>query len=101
MSKILVVLEGTIVENVKLEELMIAKAQLQVIDAGYQELKIDTPDWVSEKLEEVSHEINARVRAELLRRLKAAKARRSSLLTADEKRRMLDDEIAELEAKVK
>lgn len=100
MSRILIVLENTAVDNVKLEELMLAKEQLRVIDSGYQELKMDTPEWVTDKFSEVTHEINSRVRAELMRRLKAAKARRSGLMTADERRKMLDDEIAELEAKV-
>lgn len=101
MSKILIVLETTDVENVKLEELMLAKFQLQTVDAGYQELKLETPEWILTKLDEVGHEINSRVRNELMRRLKAARARRANLLTADEKRALLDMEIADLENKVK
>jgi hypothetical protein len=101
MSRVLVVLEGTVVENVRLEELMIAKNQLQIVDAGYQELRMETPEWVTDKLTEVGHEITMRVRNELMRQLKAAKARRSNLMTADEKRSTLDTMIADLENKLK
>jgi hypothetical protein len=51
-------------------------------------------------LTEVNREINGRVKNELARRLKAAKARRSALKTPDEKRQELDSEIADLEGRV-
>lgn len=100
MAKMTITLENGNVETFALEDLFIAKNQLQVIDAGYQELKLAAPEWVTDRLGEISHEITSRVRAELQRKLKAAKARRSGLMTADEKRKMLDDEINELEAKL-
>ena len=101
MDRIMIVFERTVAEEVSTtEELMIAQNQLKVIDQGYQDLKLDTPDWVMDKLTEFGHEINSRVRSELQRRLRTAKARRSALRTADEKRKDLEAEIAELEQKL-
>lgn len=96
-ARILIILQNTDTEVLQVEELMVAQAQLQTIDAGYQDLKLETPEWVIDKLQEVATEIKLRVQSELARRLKVAKARRSNLRTADEKRRDLDLEIAELE----
>jgi len=83
-----------------IEELILIQSQLRTIDNGFQELKTDTPEWVTDKISEVDHEINTRMRGELMRRLRQAKARRSALRTADEKRGDLDREITELEAKI-
>lgn len=101
MSRILIVLENTDVANVStVEELILSQAQLQTIDAGFQNLKLETPEWVTSKLEDVNHEINLRVRSELMKRLRAAKARRSATLSRDERRQLLDAEILELEGKL-
>lgn len=83
-----------------IEELILLQAQLRTIDNGFQEFQLDTPEWVTDKIMEVSHEINTRIKGELMRRLRQAKARRSALRTADEKRGDLDREISELEAKI-
>jgi precorrin-4 methylase len=71
-----------------------------VIDAGFQDLKLDTPEWVVDRLSEIDQEINIRTRNELLKRLRAAKARRSALLSKDERRQNLEAEIADLEGKL-
>lgn len=99
--KIIIVNENTNAENFStVEELMLAEDQLKTLDARYQELKLQTPEWITDKLAEVNHEITSRVRSELMKNLRAAKARRSALRTADEKRADLDEEIKELEAKL-
>jgi hypothetical protein len=100
-TQILVVLSGTDLEEVdSVEELILAQNQLKIIDQGYQDLKLSTPDWVLDKLGETGHEIDSRIRSELARRLKNAKSRRSALRSADEKRKDLDAEIAVLEGKL-
>lgn len=63
-------------------------------------MHLETPEWIVEKLADVNTEIRMRVKSELQRRLRNAKARRAALKTADEKRRDLDQEIAELEKQV-
>ena len=99
-NTILIVVENTNIEALQVEELILAKSQLATIDAGYQELNLETPEWVSSRLLEVDHEINMRVKGELMRRLRAAKARRSSLLSRDDKKAAVEAEIAALEAKL-
>lgn len=102
MKNIMIILESKEVEDIgTVEELLLARNQLKIIDDGYQELKLPTPEWVIDKLGSVSAEITSRVKSELMRRLRAAKARRSSLRTAEEKRNSLDTEITELEALLK
>ena len=96
----LIMIQESTADSLSVEELILAQAQLKTIDAAYQEMKLDTPEWVIDKLSEVGLEITVRVRSELQRRLKTAKSRRSALRTADERRKELDAEIAELESKV-
>ncbi len=99
--RIMIIESTTSVEEVgTVEALMLARYQLQVIDKGYQELGLETPEWVSDKMLDVEREITFRVKSELQRRLKTSKARRSALATADEKRATLDTEIAELEKRL-
>jgi hypothetical protein len=101
MERILIVLERTDVEEIgTVEELILGQNQLRVIDQGYQDLKLSTPEWVIDKLTQTTKEIDNRVQGELQRRLRAAKARRSALRTADEKRKDADAEIEELEARL-
>lgn len=90
-------LANILADEVSIEDLILAKDGLSVLDAGFQELQIETPEWITDKLTLVSSEIINRNRAELQRRLKAAKARRAGLATVDEKRAALDAEIAALE----
>jgi hypothetical protein len=100
-TRILIAVQSTDMEDINsVEELLLAQNQLKIIDQGYQELKLNTPEWVLDKLSETGREIDMRVRGELARRLKNAKARRSALRTADEKRKDLDAEILELENKL-
>jgi len=79
------------------EDLLLGRNQLRVIDQGYQDLKLEPPGWVIDKLTEIEREITIRVKGELQRRLKLAKARRATLRTQEEKREAADAEIAELE----
>jgi len=100
-AQVLIVVEGTDLEEISsVEELLLAKNQLKVIDDGYQDLKLPTPEWVTDRLSDTDREITIRVQAELKRRLRTAKARRSALRTADEKRKDLEAEIADLEKMV-
>ena len=98
--KIIVNLQAIEIDTTGIEDLMIIKNQLSVIDTEYQNLTLDTPEWVTDKLGEVSREINNRVTAELQMKLKQAKSRRAALKTADEKRKDLDAEITALESKL-
>lgn len=93
-------LQQLLTDSVSIDNLILAKAALTNLAAGYQELGVETPEWVVDKFNQVSRELVERNRAELERRLRSAKARRAGLATAEEKRKGLDDEIAQLEAKL-
>lgn len=93
-------LQNLFIDEIAIEDLILAKGQLASLDAGFQDLGVATPEWVSDKLTQVSAEIVNRNRAELQRQLKSAKARRAALATVDEKRASLDAEIAALEQKL-
>lgn len=96
--RIMIIESTTSIEDMAdIEMMMLARNQLKIIDDGYQELHIETPEWVSEKQIEVSREIAFRVKSELQRQLKTKRARRAALATADEKRQSLDTDITELE----
>ena len=98
--QVIINLKAIVIDTTDIENLMIVKNYLAVIDTEYQNLTLDTPEWVTDKLGEVAREINNRVTAELTLKLKQAKSRRSALKTADEKRKDLDVEIAALEGKL-
>ena len=98
--KLIINLKAIEIDTTAIEDLMVIKNQLSVIDSEYQNLSLDTPEWVTDKLSEAAREINNRVKTELLIKLKQAKSRRGALKTADEKRNDLDAEIKALESKL-
>lgn len=98
--KITVTIDANPEDLEHVEELILLKEQLRVIDAGYQDMRLQTPEWVIDKMTKADREMKMRVQGELQRRLKAAKARRAALRTADEKRRDLDTEIKDLEGSI-
>ena len=100
MNRIIVISQTFDTEIVELEDLFVAQSQLKVIDQGYQETTMETPEWVLDKMEAVNVEINHRVASQLKARLRAAQARRSALRTADEKRGDLDAEIEDLKKRL-
>ena len=99
--KVLIITQATIIEEVStITELILAKAQLETIDLGYQDMRLDAPGWVASKLEETKREIEMRVKVDQLRRLKKLKSQRQALRTPTEQRKDVEAEIAELEKKV-
>lgn len=98
--KVIINLKAIQIDTTEIEDLMVIKNQLAVIDNEYQNLTLDTPEWVTDKLGEVSREINSRVTAELTLKLKQAKSRRAAFKTNVEKRDDLDAEIKALESKL-
>jgi hypothetical protein len=80
-----------------LEDLVAFYTDASTLCNSYQELGIDTPKWLDNKLSDVQAEIKARRRAAVQARLEKAKAERLTLRTPDEKRKAVDDEIAALE----
>lgn len=93
-------LKNMLTNEVQVEDLILAKVSLKILDGGFQESGVDTPDWILDKLQLIASEINNRNRADIQKQLKQAKARREAIATPDEKRGKLDAQIAELEKKL-
>jgi len=87
-------------EHIQLNDLFLERERLKVIDVGYTELDLDTPEEVLCLLSEINQEIKSRIRGELERKLRVAKMRREALKTQSEKRNDADREIEELEKKL-
>jgi hypothetical protein len=90
-------LQNLLTEDVCIGDLILAQNSLKVLDQGYQGMNVETPEWITDKTILVSDEIQKRLRSERAKKLKTLKARRAQLATPDEKRNLLDQEIAALE----
>jgi hypothetical protein len=93
-------LQNLLNQDVSIEDLILGKSALSILDQGFQDAGVPTPEWVIIQLETVTDMIFKLVSASLKKQLREAKARRSALATADEKRQNLDTVIAELEKKL-
>lgn len=87
-------------ETASLEDLYLARGVLKMVDQGFTEDSLETPEQIIDQLANINSEITNRNRAELTRQLKAAEARRSSLKTREEKAQELDGTIASLKQKL-
>jgi len=88
-------------EAADINDLYLARGVLRMIDQGYQEEQIESPEYIVDKLNLISTEIRSRNKAELQKRLKLAKNRMETLQTRDERKSKLEAEIAKLEEKLK
>ncbi len=82
------------------EDLFLIKRDLKTMDEGFQELGLETPEWISEKLLNITAEITSRVRAELQRQLRTDKARYAAMAPKEEVRSLLKAKITDLEKKL-
>lgn len=78
-------------------DLVMAVIQLRIITDGYQELGIDEPKWLAEKVRDAEAELKYRRRSAKERQLEEAKMRRETLKTSGEKRDDTDEEIRRLQ----
>lgn len=83
-----------------LSELVELSAYGRALVAEFEVLNIEAPDWVVENLTAVRREARSRNADRLAAKLKAAKARLSTLLSPDEKRKSVEDEITKLETQL-
>ena len=94
-------LKNFVTRNVGIDEMVGARAELKSLAVNYDDLQLSVPEWISNKLSEVEMEISSQSRAEKLATLAKLRSRRSALMTTDEKRKAVDDQIASLEAGLK
>jgi hypothetical protein len=79
------------------EELIELRSQSRLLYSEYDTQKLEKPDWLNNAVNDLDREIAARAHDERARKLSELKARKSQLLTNQEKRDILDAEIASLE----
>lgn len=85
------------IDESNLDSLMLQYVQLDGMIEGFKKNNFIIPDYLTEKLNEIKLELDIRVRADKLRRLKILKAQRETLKTRDELRTQKDAEISLLE----
>ena len=98
MRRILITIEE--IENATVPELLLSKQDLVMIDQGYQDLGIDTPTEILDKIGDITGEINKKVKDELRRKLKDAEVRYAAIAPLSEKRKALSNTIADLKKKL-
>jgi len=83
-----------------LEHALAVKIFLRDLKEELQELDTDVPAWIDEKLKVLTEHTKNLVRQDLEKKLKEAKEKYETLLTAEEKRAKAVTEIAKLEKKL-
>jgi hypothetical protein len=84
-------------DRMDIPELVALSSFARALQAEFQSLGVEIPEWVDENSKSLAREIKSRNADRIASKLKAAKARLETLKTPDEKRTALAAEIAELE----
>ncbi len=86
-------------DRISLDEAIELSAWARVVRVEFETMGAEVPDWFDQRSKELRREIHARQADQVDAQLTKLKSRRASLLTPDEKRRSIDEQIALLEAK--
>ncbi len=81
-----------------LDEAIALSAFARLLKAEYEHVDAEAPIWLDDRIRDIRNEVRDRLRDSVQKRLRELYSRRESLLTADEKRKKLDVEIAKLES---
>lgn len=85
------------IDECDLTNLLFIQVQLGNIIEGFKKQNFSIPDYISEKYDMLNSEIEVRLKAEKLRKLRILKIKREGLSTREEQRSKMDAEIAALE----
>lgn len=94
-------LKNMSIRAIDLETAIGAMVELKTLASGYSDLQLETPTWIGDKIVEIDSEIKVQVRAERQAKLLKLKAQEAALMSRDERRAAIKDQIAELEASMK
>jgi len=83
--------------NNELDTIVAVRADLKSLAGNYSDLKIDIPEWITYKINEVEKEIKNLTVAQKEARIAKLKSQRTALLSRDERRATIEKEIEELE----
>jgi len=86
------------VKNNTIEDLVAVRGDLKTLAANFNDMSLEVPEWLSEKITETELEIKSLTKAEKQAMLKKLKSQSSALMSRDEKRKAIEDQIAALEA---
>jgi hypothetical protein len=81
-----------------MEELVGVATDLNALSSMYSSLQIEPPEWIGDKISEVKIAVNALARAERQNKRKKLVLEKARLMTPDEKRKKIEEEIAALDA---
>lgn len=99
MATILDRLKAVDANRLSLDDIVELSAETRALAAEYDRLGVEVPEIVTSKLKSFSREINSRQAEALEKALREKKARLNALKTPEQRRKELEAEIAELEAK--
>lgn len=88
------------VNDVDLDTLQNMQIHLDSVIEGFKKYNWEIPEYMTEKVDSIKVEIDVRINAEKLRKLKLLKMRRAGLLTKEEQKTQIDIEIAKLETEL-
>lgn len=80
-----------------LEDLKLFTVLLSNFVAGYATESLAVPEWMADKQREARRELTVRVRAEKERQVRQLRARMETLLTPEEQRAKMSEEITRLQ----
>jgi hypothetical protein len=87
--------------RMNLEELVTLATFGRALQAEFEALSVESPEWVGEQVKSIRKEIKSRNADSLAAKLRGAKAQLETLKTPGEKRRALETLIEKLEKQVK
>lgn len=85
------------VDGMDLHDAVVAITIVKLLKTEYEVHGLPPPDWLDARLTELQEEVKNRKRDYLQRALKSAQARQSTLKTAEEKRKDVQEEIERLQ----
>lgn len=93
-------LKACVLPRTDVEEMIVLLVFAESMKLKYQELDIEVPDWLSDKISAITKEIEARNHDALLGKIRSAESRLEAMKPAEQKRVELAKEIKRLKTLV-
>lgn len=91
-------LKGVNLPRTDVEEMVVLLVFAEGMKLKYQELEIDVPEWLSDKISAITKEVEARNHDSILAKIRSAESRLEAMKPAEQKRVELSKEIKRLKA---
>ncbi len=93
-------LKNFVARNYSVEDLVAVRADLKTLAANFDDMSVAIPEWLTDKLTEVESEVKTQTKADKMAALKKLRSQEAALMTRDERREAIKNQIAELEASI-